>query len=92
MASVFVPAPRVESALLRLQRRPPPATPLGPTDVFRVVEQAFGQRRKMIRRSLGDRPDLEACAARAGVAPDLRPEQLDLEQWVALAEALAGVR
>ncbi|MGD9752243.1 MAG: 16S rRNA (adenine(1518)-N(6)/adenine(1519)-N(6))-dimethyltransferase RsmA [Acidimicrobiia bacterium] len=91
-ASVFVPAPRVESALLRLQRRPPPATALGPADVFRVVEQAFGQRRKMIRRSLGDRPDLEACAARAGVAPDLRPEQLDLEQWVALAEALAGVR
>ncbi|MCC6434351.1 MAG: 16S rRNA (adenine(1518)-N(6)/adenine(1519)-N(6))-dimethyltransferase RsmA [Acidimicrobiales bacterium] len=89
-ASVFVPAPRVESALLRLERRPPPASRLGPEQVFAVVERAFGQRRKMIRRSLGDHPDFEACAAAAGVAADRRPEELGLEQWVALAEAMVG--
>lgn len=89
-ASVFVPAPRVESALLRLERRPPPATALRPDQVFAVVERAFGQRRKMIRRSLGEHPGFEACAAAAGVAPDRRPEELGLDRWVALAEAMAA--
>jgi 16S rRNA (adenine1518-N6/adenine1519-N6)-dimethyltransferase len=87
-ASVFVPAPRVESALLRIVRRPPPVTELAAGEVFALVEEAFGQRRKMLRRSLAAHPELEARAAAAGVAADRRPEQLDLAQWVALAEQL----
>jgi 16S rRNA (adenine1518-N6/adenine1519-N6)-dimethyltransferase len=87
-ASVFVPTPRVESALLRVDRRPPPDTVVPAAEVFALVEAAFGQRRKMLRRSLGSRPDFEARAQAAGVATDSRPEQLDLACWVALAEHL----
>jgi 16S rRNA (adenine1518-N6/adenine1519-N6)-dimethyltransferase len=89
-ASVFVPEPRVQSSLLRLARRPPPTTTLTPADVFALVNEAFGQRRKMLRRSLAAHPGLEAAAAEAGVATDSRPEQLDLDRWVALARALRG--
>jgi len=87
-ASVFVPEPRVQSSLLRLERRPAPATTLAPADVFALVNEAFGQRRKMLRRSLAAHAGLEAAAAEAGVATDTRPEQLDLDRWVALAAAL----
>src|SRR5690606_24180362 len=53
-ASVFVPRPNVESALVRIERGTPPA---GFTDadrerLFGLVRTAFGQRRKMLRRSL----------------------------------------
>ncbi len=87
-ASVFVPAPRVESVLLRVTRHAVPATALEHRDVFAVIEQAFGQRRKMLRRSLASHAGFEERAAVAGVRPEARPEELSLAQWVALAEAL----
>ena len=87
-ATVFIPVPRVESALLRLVRRPPPPTALTAAAVFKVVETAFGQRRKMLRRSLAVYPSFEAAAAAADVRSDCRPEELGLEQWVRLAEQL----
>jgi 16S rRNA (adenine1518-N6/adenine1519-N6)-dimethyltransferase len=89
-ATVFVPEPRVQSSLLRLERRPPPPTTLAPAEVFALVNEAFGQRRKMLRRSLAAHQGLEAAAAEAGIATDDRPEQIDLGRWVALAEALRG--
>ncbi len=88
-ATVFIPQPRVESALLRVRRRPPPATAQPREQVFALVEQAFRQRRKMLRRSLSDRPGFESAATRAGVRPEARPEELSLAEWVALAEELA---
>src|SRR5690606_13305819 len=77
-ASVFVPRPNVESALVRIDRREPPTTPPGP--LFALVRRAFNQRRKMLRRSLADVVTAEQFA-RADVAPDARPEQLDLADW-----------
>jgi 16S rRNA (adenine1518-N6/adenine1519-N6)-dimethyltransferase len=91
-ATVFVPEPRVQSSLLRLERRPPPPTTLAPAEVFALVNEAFGQRRKMLRRSLAAHQGLESAAAEAGIATDDRPEQIDLGRWVALAEALRGPR
>ena len=49
-ASVFVPRPNVESALVRIDRREPPA--VDREALFALVRTAFGQRRKMLRRSL----------------------------------------
>lgn len=83
-ASVFVPRPNVESALLRIDRRDPPD--VAPDVLFPLVRQAFQQRRKMLRGSLRDVVTPEQFAA-AGVAPDARPEQLGLDDWVRLAEA-----
>ena len=49
-ASVFVPRPNVESALVEITRHEPPAT--DPAALFALVRTGFGQRRKMLRRSL----------------------------------------
>lgn len=84
--SVFLPQPRVESALVRLVRHdePPYDEPIGP--VFELVRAAFGKRRKMLRKSLAGLITAEQFDM-AGVASDLRPEQLHVESWCALAKA-----
>ena len=84
-ASVFVPRPNVESALVEIVRRPPP--PVEPGPLFALVRTAFGQRRKMLRRSLAGVVTPEQFAT-AGVEPTARPEELDLDAWVRLTKAL----
>jgi len=88
-ASVFVPRPNVESALAEIVRRPSPAVASDREPLFRLVRTAFGQRRKMLRRSLADvvAPDV---FERAGIDPRRRPEELDVVEWGALADALAA--
>jgi 16S rRNA (adenine1518-N6/adenine1519-N6)-dimethyltransferase len=81
-ASVFVPRPKVESAIVEIVRRPPPD--IEPAAVFGLVRAAFNQRRKMLRRSLFGVVSAEQFAA-AGIAPTARPEELDVDAWVALA-------
>ncbi|MDQ6948046.1 MAG: 16S rRNA (adenine(1518)-N(6)/adenine(1519)-N(6))-dimethyltransferase RsmA [Actinomycetota bacterium] len=85
-ASVFLPRPEVESVLVELRRRAEPA--VGPdvdrTRLFALVAAGFGQRRKMLRRSLSGLVDAEAFAA-AGVRPEARAEELDLAAWARLA-------
>jgi len=86
-ATVFVPRPRVESVLVRLDRRPTPAVDPAVVSYDRlaqVVRAGFAQRRKMLRRSLAGVVEPEAFA-RAGVRPDARAEELDVEAWGRLA-------
>jgi 16S rRNA (adenine1518-N6/adenine1519-N6)-dimethyltransferase len=83
-ASVFIPVPRVESVLVRLRRLPAPPVPGDPARLFRLVEAGFGQRRKMLRRSLAGLVDADGFA-RAGVRPEARAEELDLAAWSRLA-------
>jgi 16S rRNA (adenine1518-N6/adenine1519-N6)-dimethyltransferase len=89
-ASVFWPRPSVASAIVRMNRRPHPAVAVDEATLWRVVDEAFGQRRKTIRaavRRLGaDEPD--AVLAGAGVDPSARPEELDLAAFARIAEAL----
>lgn len=89
--TVFVPPPRVESALVRIVRRPVPAVDTDPDLLFRLVEAGFGQRRKMLRRSLSGRVD-DAAFRAAGVRPEARAEELDVEAWGRLAGAVAAAR
>lgn len=88
-ASVFVPRPNVESALVRIDRRQPPDT--DPDRLFALVKQAFGQRRKMLRRSLAGVVNPEQFAA-ADVSPEARPEQLGLPEWCRLTSVTTGAR
>lgn len=88
-ATVFVPRPKVESALVEVRRRSAPATGAAPDVLFTLVRTAFGQRRKMLRRSLAGVVD-DAAFGRAGVMPTDRPEDLDVAAWGRLAEAVAG--
>ena len=84
-ASVFVPRPNVESALVEIVRRAPP--PVAPGPLFGLVRTAFGQRRKMLRRSLAGVVTPEQFAA-AGVSPEARPESLGLDDWCRLTVAV----
>jgi 16S rRNA (adenine1518-N6/adenine1519-N6)-dimethyltransferase len=88
--SVFVPRPKVESALVRLVRRlAPPVEVDDPTRMFELVRAGFATRRKTLRRALagvlGDRT--AAVLERAGIDPSSRAETLGLEQWAALTRA-----
>src|SRR5206468_4044760 len=82
--SVFWPVPNVDSGLVRLTRREPPALPAGVTrsDVFAVVDAAFAQRRKMLRSALavraGSAAGAEAVLRAAGVDPRDRGETLNV--------------
>jgi 16S rRNA (adenine1518-N6/adenine1519-N6)-dimethyltransferase len=88
--TVFLPRPNVDSALVELVRRDAPAVgpDVDPGRLFALVRAGFGQRRKMLRRSLAGRIDPGAFA-RAGVPPEARAEELDVEAWGRLARAAA---
>jgi len=55
------------------------------------VRTAFGQRRKMLRRSLSSITTPEIFVA-ADVAPEARPEELDVVQWGRLTRTIVGTR
>jgi 16S rRNA (adenine1518-N6/adenine1519-N6)-dimethyltransferase len=85
--TVFIPQPKVESALVEVRRRPPAGTEAQQAAVFALVETGFNQRRKMLRRSLATKVgpgDLEA----AQIRPEARAEELDLAAWLRLAAVL----
>ena len=86
--TVFVPQPRVESALVSIVRRPDgpavPASVVPASRLFEVVRAGFAHRRKMLRGALAGVVSPEAFAA-AGVAPTARAEELDVETWGRLA-------
>jgi 16S rRNA (adenine1518-N6/adenine1519-N6)-dimethyltransferase len=86
---VFVPEPRVDSVVLGVDRRRHPALAgLDPAELGRVIDAAFGQRRKTLRnalRGLGlDTAAVEALGAAAGVDLGQRAERLDVEAFAAL--------
>jgi 16S rRNA (adenine1518-N6/adenine1519-N6)-dimethyltransferase len=87
---VFWPAPNVDSALVRLVRRPPPATTATREQVFAVVDAAFGQRRKSLRAALsgwaGSAAAAEESLRSAGVDPGARGESLDIATFARMAE------
>ena len=88
--TVFVPRPKVDSAIVRFERHSaPPVDVPSAEGLFTLARAGFGQRRKTLRQAL--RPLLGAGAeevlAAAGVAPMARAESLGLEEWAALARA-----
>jgi 16S rRNA (adenine1518-N6/adenine1519-N6)-dimethyltransferase len=91
-ATVFVPPPNVESALVRFDRHAcPPVDVPSPDALFKLVRAGFAQRRKTLRRSLasalGDRT--EAVLAAAGIDARTRAEALDLDDWARLCREAA---
>ena len=84
--SVFIPRPKVTSSIIEITRRETPA--VGPhiatQQLFKVIRTGFGQRRKMLRRSLAAIATPENFE-NAGVSPESRPEELNVEQWGRLA-------
>ena len=89
---VFWPVPNVDSALGELVRRRPPTTRATREQVFAVVDAAFAQRRKTLRKALakaaGGVDTAEAALRATGIDPTRRGETLDITAFAALAEAL----
>lgn len=89
--SVFWPMPRVDSALVAMHRRDPPNTPATRQEVFAVVDQAFAQRRKMMRTALTAQwppPAVEEALTAAGIDPAIRAERLTVQDFARLAASL----
>jgi 16S rRNA (adenine1518-N6/adenine1519-N6)-dimethyltransferase len=86
---VFLPRPRVDSALVEIVRRPTLAVDADPDQLVALVEKAFNQRRKMLRRSLAGVVSPEQFEA-AGIDPQDRPERLAVEDWGRLTRAVHG--
>jgi 16S rRNA (adenine1518-N6/adenine1519-N6)-dimethyltransferase len=84
--TVFLPPPRVESAVIRIERRPEPAVAadVDPEWLFRLVSAGFAQRRKMLRRSLAGLVTADDLAA-AGIREQARAEELGVGEWGRLA-------
>lgn len=80
--TVFVPRPKVMSAVVRLERRDVPD--VDTERLGTLVRAGFGQRRKMLRRSLSGLLSEEQIAG-VDVEPTARAEALDLAAWVRLA-------
>lgn len=80
-STVFVPQPKVESALVEITRRPTPAVAdIEPTALFTLVKAGFAHRRKMLRGTLGGLVTPEQFE-QAGIAPTARAEELDVHAW-----------
>ena len=90
--NVFYPVPNVDSALVKIERRPHPDTAATREQVFAVIDAAFAQRRKTLRQALaglaGSAGAAQEALERAGVSPTARGETLDIDQFAAVAQQL----
>jgi 16S rRNA (adenine1518-N6/adenine1519-N6)-dimethyltransferase len=91
-AGAFLPAPAVTSTVLRLRPRTQPLAEVRDASLFaRVVREAFGARRKMLRRALepGFGPRAATALEAAGIAGTRRAEELSVADFARLTNALA---
>jgi 16S rRNA (adenine1518-N6/adenine1519-N6)-dimethyltransferase len=95
--TVFIPPPKVESAVIRLTRREQPAVRVNDERLFfAVVQAAFAQRRKTLANNLMHRYGKERKAAildaleRAGIDPARRGETLAIEEFARLADEIGA--
>lgn len=83
----FYPRPKIDSTVIRLDRRPLPN--IDPEYFFSLSKKAFQKRRKMLSSTLPyPKERIRTVLSKMDVRKDARPEDLSLEQWVALANAL----
>ncbi|MEY3679654.1 MAG: rRNA ((1518)-N(6)/adenine(1519)-N(6))-dimethyltransferase RsmA [Actinomycetota bacterium] len=87
--TVFVPRPKVTSAIIEIVRRDEPAVASDRAVLFSLVRTAFGQRRKMLRRSLHALVTEEQFAS-AGIESTRRPEELDVFDWGRLTDVITS--
>lgn len=93
----FMPAPHVDSAVVRIDRKERTATEgagVAAAYVTAVIDAAFSQRRKTIRNAMSsqgfEKSKLDGAFERAGIAPTSRAETLGVAEFVQLAAELAA--
>ena len=82
--TVFYPQPKVDSAIVDIRRHARQPAGVARERLFALVAAGFGQRRKMLRRSLAGMVGAD-CFVAAEVRPDARAEELDVGAWARLA-------
>ena len=97
--TVFVPAPNVDSAILKMVRRPEPAVAVKDEQLFfKVSKASFTHRRKTLWNNLTGyfgkteeiKDKLTKALDQAGLSPSVRGEALSLAEFASLADALKG--
>lgn len=95
-AGLFVPPPKVDSAVLKLRVLDEPSVKVKDEAVFfKTVKAAFGQRRKTLMNCISNafpipKSELEIRFANAGIDPKRRGETLSIEEFAKLSDELAG--
>ena len=89
----FMPAPKVWSAVVRFEKRAVPLAEVANYERFKkLVKMSFTQRRKQIGSNLRKNyPEFFKGLEKCGIDPATRPEQISIQQWVALANAAEGI-
>ncbi|NEZ59147.1 16S rRNA (adenine(1518)-N(6)/adenine(1519)-N(6))-dimethyltransferase RsmA [Adonisia turfae] len=90
-AKAFKPAPKVDSAVVRLRPRTFSVQANNPKLLDTLVKQGFSQKRKMLRnnlKSLVDREQLTKIMETMAIDPQVRAEQLSLEKWINLSNQI----
>ncbi|HUH97000.1 MAG TPA: 16S rRNA (adenine(1518)-N(6)/adenine(1519)-N(6))-dimethyltransferase RsmA [Anaerolineales bacterium] len=86
-AESFFPAPKVDSAVVRIDILPSPAVELDLLDrFFQLIKSGFSQKRKTLRNSLSaglkiPASEVESLLAQAEIDPKRRAETLSLDEW-----------
>lgn len=88
----FTPPPKVDSQVVILKTRSAPlVTPEDEKAFFRMVKAGFSAKRKKLRSSLAaglgmQKAEVETLLTSKGISPDLRAEDLSIEQWQSLSK------
>jgi 16S rRNA (adenine1518-N6/adenine1519-N6)-dimethyltransferase len=96
-ADSFLPQPKVDSSVIRLDIRDTPAVQVNDEALmFRAIRASFGQRRKTIANALSAglamaKDEAIRALEQAGISPTVRGERLTLEDFARLADVLAAV-
>ena len=94
-AAAFYPPPKVNSAVIRIIPRPPITPASDPKFLDRLLTMGFATKRKMLRNNLIseiDRDRLVLILESMGINSQVRAEDLDVAQWVALSEAVLAAK
>lgn len=93
----FVPAPKVDSSVIRLKiRKEPPVSVPDEKYFFKVIRASFGQRRKTLANSVSGglgftKEQVFAALEQCSLSPTARAEELSLEDFAAFSAALAEI-
>jgi len=90
-ATVFVPRPEIDSAVVRILPRDPRELPEHDEELLlELIRLGFSQRRKQLRKLLRERvDDWDVLARQLDIDPKVRAEELSLLQWIGIANFVA---
>lgn len=97
--TVFIPAPNVDSAILKMVRREAPLVEVEDEEwFFKTMHSSFVHRRKTLMNNLQaafgkeSKPEIEKLLAQAEISPTIRGEALSIEEFAKLADALLPLK